>query len=238
MCSAKPKFMQVEDFIRNQIKSGLLEPGDRIPTEEELCDRFGFSRMTINKAIGNLASSGLIKRISGKGSFVSGRHVDNLINLNDSFTQGMERIGLKPGAKLLSYEVIQASVCPEKVRKDLILDNGDLVHHFVRLRTGDGTPFAINDTFISSRVVPAIDVSYLNGSLYEYLRSIGCPPGYMDLTISALLPDEMQKELLDAGDAAILCSSHVTYTDDSRMLPFEYTSTYYNGNMYTYRYHS
>lgn len=51
-------------------------------------------------------------------------------------------------------------------------------------------------------------------------------------------PDEMQKELLDAGDAAILCSSHVTYTDDSRMLPFEYTSTYYNGNMYTYRYHS
>lgn len=238
MPPSKPKYLQVEDFVRDQIKTGHLEPGNRIPTEEELCDRFGFSRMTINKAISNLASSGLIKRVPGKGSFVSGRHVDNLINLNDSFTQGMERIGLKPGAKLLSYEVIQASACLEIVRKSLALEDDDLVHHFVRLRTGDGTPFAINDTFISSKVVPAIDVSYLNGSLYEYLRSIDCPPGYMDLTISALLPNEMQKELLNAEDAAILCSSHVTYTDDSRMLPFEYTSTYYNGKMYTYRYHS
>lgn len=238
MTLSRPKYIQVEDYIRDKISSTTLKTGDQIPTEEELCDLFGFSRMTVNKALNNLASAGYITRVPGKGSFVAARHVDNLINLNDSFTQGMKRIGLTAGAKLLSYEVVPARSCPPEVPIRLELDEGNLVHHFLRLRTGDGTPFAINDSYVSATVVPAINVDSLNGSLYEYLTKIGCPPGHVDMTISALLPNDMQRELLGADNAAILCSSHVTYTADAAQRPFEYTSTYYNGDMYTYRYQS
>ena len=64
--SGKPKYIQIEDSILNQIKGGNLRPGDQIPTEAELCDTFMVSRMTVNKAIQSLASKGYINRVAGK----------------------------------------------------------------------------------------------------------------------------------------------------------------------------
>lgn len=236
MALAKPKYLQVEDYIRGLIANETLVRGDQIPTEEELCERFGFSRMTVNKALTRLVSDGYIARIPGRGSFVTARHMDKSLNLSESFSQHMVHMGTEAGARLLSYEVVEAGAFPEAMNK-LQLEEHDLVHHFLRLRTGDGTPIAINDTFIPTSVVPAINIDCLNGSLYDYLSSIGLPAGHMDMTISALLPNDMQREMLHAEDAAILCSSHVTMTEkDGCEVFLEYTSTYYNGDMYTYRY--
>ena len=77
--SGKPKYIQIEDSILNQIKGGNLRPGDQIPTEAELCDTFMVSRMTVNKAIQSLASKGYINRVAGKGSFVTNVHIQKPI---------------------------------------------------------------------------------------------------------------------------------------------------------------
>ena len=66
------KYRQVESFIKDGIRDGSLKVGSRIMTEEQLCEHFGYSRMTINKALNSLAAEGYIKRVPGKGSFVAG----------------------------------------------------------------------------------------------------------------------------------------------------------------------
>lgn len=68
-----PLYQKVQEYIRSLIESEELKIGDRIPMEKELMERFGVSKITVVKALSGLANGGLITRVPGRGSFVSGR---------------------------------------------------------------------------------------------------------------------------------------------------------------------
>lgn len=228
------KYRIIEEYILKMIDSGELKAGDQIMTEEQLTQMFSFSRMTINKALNHLQDSGYIKRTPGRGSFVSAPVVHKPSVSITSFTEDMKMIGLHAGSKLVSYEVIKAGRLPE-INNKLKLKDDDMVHYFVRLRTGNNIPIAITYNYVSAKVVPAIDISSLDTSFYEYLDSIGIKRVAKDMELSAALPDARQKELLQIDNAALLCSAHVTYTSiNNRQIPFEYSRTYYNGDSYSY----
>ena len=97
------KYEKIEQYILNLIADQNLKPGNKIPTEIELCRQSGYSRMTINKALNHLADAGQIVRTRGKGSFVASPSVHKQISQFSSFTDDMRSIGLKAGSKLLSY---------------------------------------------------------------------------------------------------------------------------------------
>lgn len=228
------KYRQIEDYIKQEIDRNHLKIGDQIMTEEQLCRRFNFSRMTINKALNHLSELGYIERIPGRGSFVTAPHVRKDTNTITSFTEDMKSIGLTAGARLLSYEILHGRDVPS-VAKKLDLGDDDLIHYFVRLRTGNKTPIAISYTYIAATVVPAVNVDCLNNSFYAYLDSLGIIRHGKHMELKAYLPTEEQKKLLEINNSALLCISHVTYTEyQDRILPFEYIETYYNGDVYTY----
>ena len=107
----------------------------------------------------------------------------------------------------------------------------------MRLRTGDDIPVAISDTCISAAVIPAISVECLNGSFYEYVRALGISTGLCRMSISAVIPTPEQQNLLCAKDIALLAVRHVTCADiDGEQVPYEYITTYYNGDSYSYDY--
>ena len=101
----------------------------------------------------NLNQLGYITRAPGKGSFVRIPSVAKDSTSIASFTEDMKKIGLKAGSKLLSYNVISASEVPE-IRDKLQLSNSDMIHYIIRLRTGNGIPFAISYGYISARIIP------------------------------------------------------------------------------------
>ena len=68
-----PLYYQLEQVLRKQILSGELTPSEPIPTERELCDEFDISRTTVRQALISLEREGLLKRVQGKGTFVSHR---------------------------------------------------------------------------------------------------------------------------------------------------------------------
>lgn len=228
------KYKQIEDYIKNEIAAKHLKNGDQIMTEEQLCRQFNFSRMTINKALNHLSDSGYIERIPGRGSFVTTPHIKKNSNTSASFTEDMKSIGLTAGARLISYQVLSGADVPDISRK-LDLAENDLVHYFVRLRTGNGKPIAVSYTYVSAKVIPAINVECLNNSFYSYVDSLGLERESRSMELRATLPTQHQKELLGADNIALLCSSHVTFTRQGDLLvPYEYTETYYNGDVYTY----
>lgn len=231
------KYKQIEDYIKQEISRKNLQIGDQIMTEEQLCQRFNFSRMTINKALNHLSTLGYIERIPGRGSFVTAPHIqkENL-GTGSSFTEDMKSIGLKAGARLLSYELLRADDIPT-IAKKLELGGNDFIHYFVRLRTGNEKPIAISYTYVSAKIIPAINVDCLNASFYEFVDSLGLERELKQLELKATLPTDRQKELLAANNIALLCSSHITYTHiDGFLQPYEYIETYYNGDIYTYTY--
>ncbi len=228
------KYRQVESFIKERIVNGTYPVGTRILTEEELVERFGFSRMTINKALNNLSNEGFIERKPGKGTFVCATRVAKPTDSARSFTEDMKAIGLVAGSKLISYEVLRARDKPE-IAQRLELSDDEMMHYFIRLRTGNDKPIAISYNYVSTKIVPAIDVKCLEQSFYAFLDSQGIEREYQGTSFTAKLPTAEQRELLGADNIALLCAAHNTFTrQEGKLVPFGYTLTCYNGNLYTY----
>ena len=67
----QPMYQKIKEDIMHQIKTNLLLPGDRLPTEHQLMEHYQVSRITVSKALGELKNEGVIERFPNKGSFVS-----------------------------------------------------------------------------------------------------------------------------------------------------------------------
>lgn len=227
-----PKYIEIKDYIKDKILSGELKVGSQIPTEKQLCEQFNTSRMTVNKAIISLCENGYVERIPGKGSFVINVHITKNKTVEcRSFTEDMKSIGLTAGSKLLEYKVIRGKENPVVAEK-LELSPDDFIHYFVRLRTGNNKPIAISYTYLSAKIVPALDISILEDSIYSYLDKLGLHRKGMEAEFSATLPTPEQKKLLKIDNEALFRNTHLTYLTDGR--PFEYIHTYYIGTKYSY----
>lgn len=232
----KSKYSQVEDYITRMIESGELRAGDKIETEEQLAEKFGFSRMTINKAINHLAGKKYINRIPGKGSFVNSKHVTKSVEEQASFTEDMQRIGIKASSELLSYCLVSAKDVPEIAQK-LEVSEDSFLHYFVRLRKGDDIPIAISYNYVPTKIVPALNIEALNNSFYDYVRSLGLTILGSEMEMEADLPSEKQKKILGIEKGAVLKTKALTRVrKEERDEILGYFETVYNGNVYTYKF--
>lgn len=103
--SPLPRYYQLKEIMREKIRSGEWKPGDLIPSERELGEQYGISRMTARQAITELVNEGLFYREQGKGTFVSRRKItQQLIHLT-GFTEDMKARGQQPGTRVLSAEM-------------------------------------------------------------------------------------------------------------------------------------
>ncbi len=73
MSIEEPLYRQITNYLLEQIEQNNLRPGDRIPTEQEISEAFGVSRITAVRAVKELESKGIVSRTKGKGSFVTSR---------------------------------------------------------------------------------------------------------------------------------------------------------------------
>lgn len=69
----------VADYLREMILSGQMKPGDKLPTEEQLCQHFGVSRTTLREAVQSLRVAGVLEVTPGRGSFVCTPDVDKML---------------------------------------------------------------------------------------------------------------------------------------------------------------
>jgi GntR family transcriptional regulator len=99
-----PLYEQIKLILREQIVSGELKPGAQLPTENEFCKHYHVSRITVVKALTDLAHEGLIRRIQGKGSLVNHLPIKHGMDGIRGFTESIRQNGLKPSSKVLSID--------------------------------------------------------------------------------------------------------------------------------------
>ena len=104
-----PAYIAIERALREDI--ARMQPGDAIPTESQLCERFGVSRMTARAGVARLVDQGLLYRTRGKGTFVAQPHVHRQAGRLRSFSQDMLARGLRPSSRIL--EIAQEAAPPD-----------------------------------------------------------------------------------------------------------------------------
>src|SRR5450432_2399049 len=135
-----PRYYQLKEIMRERIGTGEWKPGDLIPSERELSEQYGISRMTARQAITELVNEGLFYREQGKGTFVS-RHkiTQQLIHLT-GFTEDISARGQRPGTKVISAAM---HVADEVIAEKLHINPGTPIFRLQRLRLADEEPLAI-----------------------------------------------------------------------------------------------
>ncbi|HEY8564228.1 MAG TPA: GntR family transcriptional regulator [Beijerinckiaceae bacterium] len=137
-------------LLRDRIATGALRPGDRLPGEPSLAVENGVSRVTIRRALDQLAGEGLIERRPGSGTFVRETALTQPIvtDLSNVFSHLVE-MGRRTGVRLLSFAY---EVPPPAVAKALGLAPGERAQRSVRVRLIDGQPFSYLTTHVPERV--------------------------------------------------------------------------------------
>ncbi|MFO7637444.1 MAG: GntR family transcriptional regulator [Clostridia bacterium] len=115
-----PLYSQLKDELIKLIKEGTYEPGESIPSENELCVIYSMSRPTVRQAIGELANMGYLTKIKGKGTFVSGAIKKIKFNHERGFLHTVLGCNDKTGRKILNVGIVNERFpCNGKIMNDI-----------------------------------------------------------------------------------------------------------------------
>lgn len=160
-------YYQIASLLREWIASGQLRPGEKLPTEDELCALFQVSRTTVRAALGVLTSAGLIRREQGRGTYVAEPRLEQTSKRLCGFTEEMRQRGLHPETRVLQVSREEAD---EVIANKLDLPVGAAVIRIERLRLADGEPMGIQKAFVPFSLCPSLLNEDLSQSLYELLE--------------------------------------------------------------------
>lgn len=226
-----PRYMQVMNYYIPLIKSGKLKQGDKMPTEEEICQLFNISRITVRKALDGLMQSGYIYKQQGKGSYVTAKKTGFQLDHLKGFSEEMRLLGKEPTSRVISFDVADPS---EKAALVLQLEDKQKVYLLERLRCADGEPISIERVFLPFHRFPTLQMAELAGSLYEILQyQYGCVSHHAQQQILAGLATEEEALILGIKPgAAVLRTYRTTCEQDGTA--FEYVEATYRGDQYQF----
>lgn len=222
-----PLYYQLMQELRQRIEEGTWKPGDLIPSERELSETYGISRMTVRQALAELVSDGLLRRDQGRGTFVAKQKIRKRLSRLTSFTEDMRARGKAPRARVLNMKMTSAR---PKVAEMLQIDLEHQVVLVERLRQADGEPVGIECCHLSFDGCEAILRQDLSGSLYRLLgERFGLFPtrAQEDIEAGACGSREAQILGIQHGDPVLLIRRR---TFDQGQRAFEYVESVYRGD--------
>ena len=139
-----PLYKQMEDLLMERIASGEFQPGDRLPSVEELANECGVSVVTVRRAIDNLSQKDVVTKKQGKGTYVNAWVFRRNFSQVLSFTEACRLNNTKPGARVLALEILDSM---EDVTEKLERIGENRVIHVQRLRLVDDKPISIETNY-------------------------------------------------------------------------------------------
>lgn len=210
---------------------GRYKPGDKLPTEALLAERFGVNRHTVRHGISALVEEGLVRTRRGSGAFVAAIPTDYPIGRRVRFHENLIAAGRRPEKRVLGLEERSAT---EGEARALDLAPGAYVCAYHGLSLADGQPIAVFESlFPSPRMDGIMSALRANSSVTEALKAIGVSDftrASTRLTATRATATQALQLQVSEGDP-LLRSSGVNVDGDGR--PVEYGRTWFAGDRVT-----
>jgi GntR family transcriptional regulator len=163
----EPIYQQLNTHLRLLVGSGECPVGSKFLTERQICERYGVSRATANKALSNLVSEGLLEFRKGVGTFVRGRALDYNLRALVSFTDKARAAGKQPSTEVLQFESVRAEDVLDDVPEMLQVGPTANLYYIERLRLADDLPVILEKRYVVAEYCPDLTAEDVRGSLYS-----------------------------------------------------------------------
>ncbi|MGN0747471.1 MAG: GntR family transcriptional regulator [Aristaeellaceae bacterium] len=228
--SYSPLYKQLMQKIRSDIAAGVYPVHSRIPSEQELCETYQVSRVTVRKALSELTQEGLLKRRQGKGTFVEVPRLCKDLKDVNSFHDACSMMGCVPGTRVIHAQMVHAD---EEDVRDLMVDADAMVVELMRLRLADDTPVMLETNRFPASYAYLLEED-LTGSLYAILQRHGTETAQAIHEISLCYATAAQAKQLEVntGDA-LLQLREVIY--DQHQHPLHTSRQFIRADRFTFR---
>ena len=215
-----PFYKQLKGKIMNDIESGTLKHGDKLPSERQLAEQYKISRMTARHTLSILEREGVVERIVGSGSFVKNNRIKMDFITFNSFSKDMLGKGFKPTTKMISCDKRTATAA---VANKLKIECGDEVHVVKRLRFVNDIPISVEESYLPTSYCDGIDAFMSdNTSLYQVLEDqYGIVLTKAKEYMKVVLSDESDSKLLGLkAESPCILREAVAFNRDEREIEF------------------
>ncbi|MEC7290844.1 MAG: GntR family transcriptional regulator [Pseudomonadota bacterium] len=227
-----PLYQQIYDLLRARIMDGTMALNDRLPAEQDLTRALGVSRITVKRAMNELAVAGLVRRQRGIGTVVIYDVAAPIVKGSfETMIDGLTRMGLETEVQLLDCTVGTASPA---ISEALHLKGGKSVQRIVRLRRLDGEPFSYLVTYIPYDIADGYDDAQLaSESLIKLLEQAGHAPVEAEQTITATSAEPAVAANLGVAPGSPLLRIH-RIMKDAAGRPVQDITAHYRADRFEY----
>lgn len=196
MTEPQPLYAKVKDHILENIRNGAWEPGQRVPSENELVESFGISRMTANRALRELTAEGFLSRVPGVGTFVrAAPALSSLMELRN-IAEEIEQRGHRYSSRVLTKASVAANpaLAEEFEERDIAR-----LFHIVIVHEENGVPVQLEDRYVNPAVVPDFLSRDFTRTTPTAVLVEATPVDELEHTVEAALPTTEQQRLMGIG---------------------------------------
>ena len=224
-----PLYARLKERIIQDVELGRVQPGDRLPSQRELCQQFQMSHMTVRRAIAELIAEGVIHAIPGKGLYITEqKHPAETTMIG--FTGEMSARGYTVSSRILEKGLLPASTV---IARTLEVPLGSELAYLHRLRLVNDQPISLQYSYLVHSLCPGIlEHIHENTSLYAVLNQIYQINLINTLTtVEASLANKAQADLMGLSvPAALLIVEQIN--NKNGKVPIEYSRLAYRSDKY------
>lgn len=226
-----PLWTAIARALREEIAEGRYAPGDKLPTEALLSERFGVNRHTVRHALSALVDEGLVRTRRGAGAFVTMRPADYPLGKRVRFTENLRRAGRLPGRELLGMEV---RVATEDEAAVLAVAPGARILTSHGKSTADGVAMSMSEAIYPLERLPGLEAALSEGlGVTHALKAVGIEDYTRSSTrVSAVLATATQAVVLQVSEGAPLLKT-TSLNVDTEGVPVEFGRTWFAGDRIT-----
>ena len=209
--SHAPLYYQLYSILKNAILNGTLEFGDQMPTELQLADSFGVSRITAKRAMDELAAESLVERRRGKGTHVIYEYQQQPVRAPlVGMLQEIESMARHSEVEVRTCELLQP---PAEIRDELGLEAGETALLLERTRSRDGAPFGYYVSWTAGLKRKVTAKQFEKTPRLEVFRKQGLEITHVTQTLSAeAATRDSARELTTSVGAPLLSLTRRSYT--------------------------